>query len=312
MTTRNNNFIEPENWTRETFPTANDAPEGMKTIEASQKSTYPTVKLHVKYAHKSNMDIYLQIITPALEENDKTTKFPLIMWVQGSAFQKQSVGYHMAHLIEVAKQGYVVAMVQYRWAPDNPFPAQVKDLHTATRFMLKHADQYHVDANNYIAWGDSSGGNTVTLGVLTEDQQGFNDEDVSAEPLHYNACVEFYGPTDISRMNKVPSTQNHVLPTSPEGKFMGEQNVYEIPDLVQKANPINYIDEKPLVPFLIMHGNKDRIVPFEQSVLLYEALKKYNHDVEFYRILNSDHSTDAFWTEDSLKVILDFIKKNIK
>lgn len=306
-------FVEPKELSYDEFPEAKDAPEGMKTLSTSLAPTFPHVDLNVEYANKSGIPLHLHIITPALLDDDTSTRFPLIMWVQGSAFHKQSLGNHMSHMIEVAKHGYVVAMVEYRWAPENPFPAQVKDLQTATRFMLNHANTYHVDPKKYIAWGDSSGGHTVSLAVVTEHLQRFNDEDVNVEPLDYSACVDYYGPTDISKMNKVPSTQDHVTPHSLEGEFFGTNNVYEVPDMVQDGNPINYInDEAKLPPFLIMHGTKDRLVPFNQSVLLYNALRKYNKKVDFYRLDKSDHASDGFFQSNVLKITFEFINDNLK
>lgn len=303
-------YIAPQNYSYTDFPAADNAPEGMKVLSPNLTPSFPIVNLNVPYAEKSNKLLHLHIITPPID-GDNDTQFPLIMWVQGSAFHKQSLGNHMAHMIEVAKHGFVIAMVEYRWAPDDPFPAQIKDLKTATRFMLSHANKYHVDPKKYIAWGDSSGGHTVSTAVVTANLQEFNDEDVAILPLHYAACIDYYGPTDISRMNKVPSTQDHVTPHSLEGEFFGTQHLYDVPELVQKGNPITYVGEKPLPPFLIMHGNKDRLVPFEQSVLLYQALRAHNHIVDFYKIQNSDHGTDAFFEPEVLKITLDFINKSL-
>lgn len=304
-------YVEPLTMTPEEFPEAKNAPEGMKTLKVDLKNTYPTVKLNIVYSQKNNMDLHLHIIEPAMPENSEK-RYPLIMWVRGSAFHKQDLGSYMAHMIEVAKHGYVIAMLEYRYAPRFAFPVQVRDLNTATRYMLDHASMYHVDPDKYIAWGDSSGGHTVVLATLTEDNQFFSDEDIQIRPLSFRACIDFYGPTDISRMNKVPSTQDHVTAHSLEGEFFGTKNVYENPKLVQKANPINYINkDKKLPPFLIMHGNKDRLVPFEQSCLLYEALKKNGKDVTFYRIEGSDHASDGFFTPEANAITFNFIKHNI-
>lgn len=297
-------YVAPKDYSYSDFPVAQDEPDGMKTLNADLTPVFPVVHLNVVYATKGDRTLHLQIITPA----DESKRWPLIMWVQGSAFHKQSLGNHLAHMIEVAKHGYVVAMVEYRWAPEDPFPAQIKDLNTATRFMLTHAAEYHVDAKHYLVWGDSSGGHTVTMATVTANLAEFSDEDVEVYPLHYAACVDYYGPTDISRMNKVPSTQDHVTPHSLEGEFFGTQHLYDVPDLVQKGNPIQYISTKSLPPFMIMHGNKDRLVPFEQSVLLYQALKQYHHSVSFYRINNSDHATDGFFTPDALDLTISFIQ----
>lgn len=306
-------FVEPQKLSYLDFPVDEEEPEGMKTVSPDLNWIFPDVQLNVVYANKSNMPLHLHIITPPVNEDTKDKRYPLIMWVQGSAFQKQSVEMHLPHMIDIAKQGYVIAMVEYRWAPDNPFPAQIKDLKTATRFMLRHANKYHVNPDKYLAWGESSGGHTVSLGVATENIQKYSDEDVKVEPLHYSGCIDFYGPTDISKMNTVLSTQNHVEPDSPEGSFLGSNNINEVPELVQAANPINYIEgNDDLPPYLIMHGNKDRLVPFNQSVLLFNALKKAHKQVDFYRINKSDHATDGFFEPESLKIILKFINDCFK
>lgn len=309
MPSLDKDYIAPKDVTYEDFPAANNAPAGMQTLSASLAPTFPKVFLNTLYATKENIPLHVHIIIPPLPETDQTTKFPLIMWVQGSAFHKQALGNHLAHMIEVAKQGYVVAMVEYRWAPESPFPAQVKDLKTATRFMLNHAQQYHVNAKKYLAWGDSSGGHTVALGVVTANLPEFNDEDATVQPLNFAGCVDYYGPTDISRMNKVPSTQDHVTPHSLEGEFFGTNDIYQVPELVQKGNPITYVADTPLPPFLIMHGNKDRLVPFEQSALFYEALRDHHQTVEFYRLDQSDHATDGFFTPTALAKTSAFIKR---
>lgn len=298
-------YVEPFGMTYDEFPQAVERPRGMQTLNVDLQQRHPQVKLNVVYAYKDETALHLHIIVPA-----GAKRFPLIMWVQGSAFHKQHLGNHLPQMVEVAEHGYVVAMVEYRYAPKWAFPVQVRDLNTATRFMLAHAEQYHVDPRQYIAWGDSSGGHTVTLATVTAGQQFFSDEDVDTMPLHFKACVDFYGPTDISRMNKVPSTQDHVTAHSLEGEFLGIKDIYQNPELVQRANPINYISkDRALPPFLIMHGNKDRLVPFEQSCLLYKALRKSGHHAAFYRLANSDHGSDGFFTPEALNVVFDFLKQ---
>ncbi|WP_242450196.1 alpha/beta hydrolase [Lactobacillus sp. LL6] len=304
-------YIEPIDESYEDFPKSSLNPTGLKSLKVDLKNNYPKVDLNVPYAVKDGKELHLQIIIPPI--NHPQERFPLIMYVQGSAFHKQDLGLHLAHMIEVAKHGYVVAMVEYRYAPEHIFPVQVRDLNTATRFMLEHSNQYHIDSKNYIAWGDSSGGHTVALASVTEDKQFFSDEDIDVFPLNFKASIDFYGPTDISQMNKVPSTQDHVTEHSLEGELFGSINLYENPDIVQKANPINYISkDKTIPPFLIMHGDKDRLVPFQQSCLLYEALKENNKIVEFYRIDDSDHATDAFFTSEALEIVFAFLKETDK
>ena len=110
---------------------------------------------------------------------------------------------------------------------------------------------------------------------VTLDNEDLSDESPTDEPIRLKAVVDFYGPIDIGKMNFEPSTQDHGDAKSPEGMFLGGFNVLENPDKVKPTVPIAYLDKaKEIPPFLIIHGNKDRLVPFGQSVMFYNALKQ--------------------------------------
>jgi acetyl esterase/lipase len=199
-------------------------------------------------------------------------------------------------------------MVEYRPSNLSPFPAQIKDTRTAARFMLRHAAEYHVDPEQLIMWGDSSGGHTVTMLAVTEGDPRFSDEESGILPV--KGVIDYYGPVNFAVMNDEPSIQDHQAPDSPEGMVLGGVSVSEYPELVRAASPISYITPTSrLPPFLIMHGSKDRLVPYGQSVLLYRKLVECNHAVEMYRIEGADHSGSAFWTaEEPIRITGEFIK----
>ena len=138
------------------------------------------------------------------------------------------------------------------------------------------------------------------------------DESPTDQPIKLRAIVDFYGPIDISKMNFEPSTQDHRDAQSPEGMLIGGRNVLENPDKVQPTVPINYIDKnKEIPPFLIIHGNKDRLVPFGQSVLLYEALKQNDKSVVMYKLDGADHGGSPFWTDQVLTIVDEFLREHL-
>jgi acetyl esterase/lipase len=113
-------------------------------------------------------------------------------------------------------------------------------------------------------------------------------------------------------MNEVPSIQNHIEPTSPEGMLIGGHNVLERPDLVAPTVAMNHIDrDRPLKPLLMIHGNKDRLVPFAQSVLLYDALLEAGQPADFYQLRGADHAGHAFWQEPVLDIVDDFVRAHL-
>jgi dipeptidyl aminopeptidase/acylaminoacyl peptidase len=75
---------------------------------------------------------------------------------------------------------------------------------------------------------------------------------------------------------------------------------------------MNYLSEdREIPPMLIFHGNKDRLVPFGQSVMLFEALKEANKTAEFYQISAADHGGYPFWAENVLNIVEKFIRTYI-
>ena len=61
-----------------------------------------------------------------------------------------------------------------------------------------------------------------------------------------------------------------------------------IPDKVKSANPLTYVD-KTDPPFLMVHGDKDPLVPHGQSEILQEALKKAGVANELYTVKDGGH-----------------------
>ena len=79
-----------------------------------------------------------------------------------------------------------------------------------------------------------------------------------------------------------------------------------------KTNPINYVkDPKTAAPILILHGTKDRLVPFHQSVLLADALLQKSYAYEFYQLKGADHGSPEFWTKEAFDIVEKFLKVNM-
>ncbi len=312
MAINQNNIIEPQLIPYDAFPASALTSEGMNEIEADFSEPSSVIHLNVEYANKSDMPLHLHIIEPRQNEGEERN-FPVIVYVQGSAWFPQELGFELVQLGRFAQRGFVIAVVQYRPSPVAPFPAQVKDAKTAMRFMKTHASTYHADADNMIIWGDSSGGHTSAMIGVSLNEESLDDEFKADNPLSVRAVIDYYGPTYISKMNEEPSVMDHRGPTTPEGMLLGGVNVLEHPDKVEPTVPMNYISsDRALPPFLIAHGDKDRLVPFGQSVMLYNALIEANKNVEFYKLKNADHGGAPFWSKGMLDTVETFIRSHLK
>ena len=253
--------------------------EGMQTRIMSDQEMDTMYIPDVEYMNIDGISRVLQILVPRkrVMENEK---YPLIVYVQGSAWHKQNVYQHVGQLNYLCKQGFVVAIVQYRESDLAPFPAQIEDTKTAIRFLRKHHEEYFIDEQNVFLFGDSSGGHVALVSGLTAKLPLFNGNLYSEYSNEVRAIIDFYGVVDITMEDGFPTTGNHQQPDSPEGYLIGRKNVLEHLDIARQTSPMTYL-AGDIPPILIAHGTKDRLVAFKQSVKLYKALKDKNKEVIF-------------------------------
>src|SRR5439155_25235338 len=113
------------------------------------------------------------------------------------------------------------------------------------------------------------------------------DEGSAGQSSRVQCVVDWFGPTDFTQMSRFPSTLRHDAPDSPDARLIGGP-LQENKERAAKANPITYVT-KDDPPFLIMHGDQDMTVPFNQSELLFDALKKAGREVTFIQVRGAGH-----------------------
>ena len=293
------------------FPESQETCEGMRTLDMDRSAIGVEFHLDVPYAKRDGRELHLQIFVPTRHGDGAETRYPLVVYVQGSAWMEQEIYRYMAQLERIAARGFVVAIVQYRPSTLRPFPAQVQDAKTAIRFLRKEAARFHIDPARVALMGDSSGGHTALLAGFTPNHPELDTPLYGEFSCGVRCIVDYYGPTDIRRMNERPSTQDHISPDSPEGRLIGGCNVLENPEKAAPTVVMHYVGPDPLPPLLILHGTKDRLVPFYQSILLYEEMRKWGKDVTFYRIQGADHGGPAFWAPKTLDVVCGFLARHL-
>lgn len=142
----------------ESFPESEELPEGVKTVKWKDTFGYDVEFLPDEiYANRDGINLHLKVLIPrTMEEPDR--QWPLIVFVQGSAWHRQDLYCHLPALLRMSQRGYAIAIVEYRPSDIAPFPAQVQDTKTAIRFLRINASRYRIDPQHVALWGDSSGG----------------------------------------------------------------------------------------------------------------------------------------------------------
>ncbi len=298
-----------------TVPGDNTMVPGMKTLMADRTMAHRvTYCRDIDYVQRPEEDLKLQLLLPdGLNPGGYAQKrYPLVVYVQGSAWMDQDVYRNIPQLCNIAREGFVVASVKHRPSMKAGFPAFLQDVKSAIRFLRKNAELYHIDPDEVAVWGDSSGGNTSLLVGVTGDMEEFKTEDNHEISDAVKAVVDFYGPTDVSRINDGPRNPVFIQDKNniPEDILLGGC-VIDHPELAVPLSPLTYVSkEKELPPIMIVHGDSDAMVPFNQSVLMAQKLYECGKNYEFYKVRGADHGV-FMWTDEVLELVVKFLKAYI-
>ncbi len=245
-------------------------------------------ELNIPYAGTENPRQMLDLYLPSKPAADKP--LPVVVWIHGGAWLggNKSSGRGML-LPLVASGNYAGVSVAYRLSGEATWPAQIHDCKAAIRWVRAHAKQYNLDADHIGVWGSSAGGHLVAmLGTSGGVKQL---EGTLGKHLDHDSrvtcVVDYFGPSDMLTMGKYPSQMKHDAPDSPESKLLGGP-VQEMKEAARSASPTSYVS-KDDPPFLIVHGDKDPLVPHNQSVRLAAGLRKVGVDVTFITIRGGGH-----------------------
>ncbi|AEE46949.1 alpha/beta hydrolase [Cellulomonas fimi] len=273
------------------------------SIDGTAPHGHGVVWMNVPYAEASDRTLHVQVVWPPIADWSSPQVYPTVVFVQGSGWGRQELGQWLLPLAQLARRGYVVAVVEHRPSDVAPFPAQVEDVRSAVRFLRAHADRVRVDPGRVALWGDSSGGHLVLLTAVTDGMAGapgVHDD----EPLDVRAVVDFYGPSDLARMPEDPACVQLLGGVDPRRHA-------EAAAPAAVATHVRPVAEHPLPPMLVVHGSDDEVVPFEQSVLLAESLLAAGQPVELVRLEGAGHGAGAFFGDAVMDVVDRFLRRHL-
>jgi len=118
-------------------------------------------------------EIPVRIYTPE-GEIDKTAAYPVLIYFHGGGWLLGNLHTHDSLCRSFANaSGCIVVSVDYRLAPENPFPAAVEDAYGAVCWVRENACHFQGDASCLAVGGDSAGGNLAAVCCLmARDQKG--------------------------------------------------------------------------------------------------------------------------------------------
>jgi acetyl esterase/lipase len=212
--------------------------------------------------------LFLDLYLPT----NATDRLPLIVWIHGGGFHTSPTARDDYLPGRVVGRGYALASIDYRDSKVAKFPAQIQDCKAAVRWLRAHAEQYGIDPERVGVWGISAGGHLAAFLGLSGGEKGYEGEGGNAEfSSRVRAACDFCGPTDLFQLETPQTTNARVALRQMAEDFVGGK-LEDQREVVAKVNPATHVDAAD-PPMLILHGDADPLVAFEQSELLYQALK---------------------------------------
>lgn len=234
-----------------------------------------TVESNVVYGMYSGAALLMDVHKPANPNGYGVVFISGSGWTAPMAYsswQLKSNAQSMMYAKPLVAAGYTVFTLNHRALPRYRYPAAVDDVQRAVRFIRHNAAKYGIRADRIGASGGSSGGHLVSmLGTLDGKGKPGDPDPVERESAKVQCVVARAAPTDFFLMEPAGARFVGVsLPQTEAGRGPDKQSVeYK---MYTEASPVSHISaDDP--PFLLMHGDKDELVPYAQSIEFEKALK---------------------------------------
>lgn len=259
------------------------------TVGVTDASAQARAEKNVIYGMYSGLALLMDIHYPAQPNGYG------IVFVSGSGWQAP-LNYGAVPLKEaqidlwgppLLRAGYTVFAINHRAAPRFHYPAAVDDVQRAVRFVRHNARQFGVDPNRLGGVGGSSGAHLLALVAMLGTTGIADDADpVNREAATLQTVVLRAAPTDLRKLNQgaVVSFMERLPDRTPD-----DEKVYHA------ASPIVHVSRSS-PPVLLLHGDSDDTVPYEQSVAMEAELRRVNVPVKLVRVAGGEHGPN-FGTE---------------
>jgi acetyl esterase/lipase len=194
------------------------------------------------------------------------------------------------YLEKLIEAGYTVFAINHRAAPRFRYPAAVDDAQRAVRFVRHHAKEYGIDPGRIGGMGGSSGGHLVSmLGALDGRGNPDDPDPVNRHSSRLQCVVAAAAPSDLGRIKTesglMAITSFVGMPLRETNPAAAEYKTYK------EASPLTHVSADD-APYLLIQGDADRTVPFEQSELMETALRKAGVEVRLIRIPGGGHGVN--------------------
>jgi acetyl esterase/lipase len=272
------------------------------------------VRRGVQFAGPASGPLRLDLYRPASSVDRDAGSGPrraAAVLVPGNGWRGVERGSMARYALDLAERGYVCVVPEYRGSDAAAFPAGLRDLKAAVRWIRAASQEIGVDPARIGAFGHDAGAHLAVLAALTAGSEQFAphsdtvDADVASASDALSAVVAVAGTYVLEHQ---PETGDLVA-------FLGGDRESN-PAAWTRASPSTYLgadggrresssDTAP--PILLLHGEDDPVVPAMASELFHDLLEEHDAPADCVVAADAGHdvheSQRAFtlrWTEGFL------------
>ncbi|QDU62093.1 Carboxylesterase NlhH [Planctomycetes bacterium Pan216] len=267
------------------------------------------LKQDLPYAGTENPRQRLDLLLPKTPKSDKP--LPVVVFIHGGGWQNGDKRSGVARVAPIVATGsYAGASVGYRLTDEASWPSQIHDCKAAIRWIKANAEKYHLDPERIGVIGTSAGGHLVAMLGTGGDVSALEGElgGHTGQDSRVACVVDMYGPADLLTMSQGSGAFDHDAPNSPESKLVGGP-LQETKEVARDASPTTHVSSSD-VPFLIIHGSEDKLVPYHQSEKLHKKLKEAGVSSTLIKVRGGGHG--GFRSPEVNKRIGQFFDKQLR
>lgn len=262
---------------------------GQKTSDLKILETF-NYKKNVVYKVVDGVRLEMDIYYPDSSKIKKNNPWMLHVhgggWAGGDRYKIFRKSF-ITTLKSLLDSGVVCATIEYRKTRggSTAYEAAV-DAKDAARYLLKNAEKYKLDKKKYGIWGGSAGGHLSLVTALGQNAEFKGDTTLTNYFPNFKCVASYFPATSLLNPELVPGSlfekqdsYNRILGDSLKNK----------PKLAKLLSPTELL-KKNSPPILLIHGEKDIVLPIINSTYMLEVAKEKKADVELLTIKNAGHS----------------------
>ncbi|MFT3927291.1 MAG: alpha/beta hydrolase [Myxococcales bacterium] len=264
----------------------------------------------VPYLGSGDSSHTLDVVRP--RDADHRAGLPVVLYVHGGGFETCSKETHWMMAGQFARAGYVVFNINYRLAPEHPFPAGLEDVCSAYLWVLDNAERFGGDHSRIVVAGESAGGNLVTslaMATCVERPEPWARAVFRRHrvPVAVLAACGFFEVSNAGRFRALAKRSWFVTKQAIEqigrsylpkpAHYAGEHDLADPLRLLESSEAF----ARPLPPFLVTCGTADPLLHDSERLEVALRARGVDHRAHYYP--GEIHAFHAMWWRASSKLL---------